>query len=117
MATTFLLLYSGGRMPEGEDETRQVMGAWEAFLGKYGEAITDAGNPFTPVAKTIRADGSVGDAAGGGPSGYTVLKADSLDAAVKIAQECPVRLGGASISIYETFDVMSMAGASLGHQH
>lgn len=45
MATTFLLLYSGGRMPEGDEETRQVMGAWEAFLGKYGEAITDAGNP------------------------------------------------------------------------
>lgn len=118
MATTFLLLYKGGRMPEGEEETRQVMGAWESWLGKYHESISDAGNPFTPAGKTISADGSVGDAPAGGPSGYTVVKADSLDEAVTIAKGCPVLLGGASITVHETFDAMSMAGAGgNGHQH
>lgn len=118
MATTFVLLYSGGRMPEGEEESRQVMAAWESWLGKYHDSIPDAGNPFTPAAKRIGPDGSVGEAPAGGPSGYTVLKTESLDEAVSIAKGCPVLLGGASITVYETFDAMSMAGAGgNGHQH
>ena len=77
---TFLLLYSGGKMPEGESETKQVMDAWGTWLGKYQGAVLDAGNPFTPVAKTISADGRVSDGPVGEPaSGYTVIKADSLD--------------------------------------
>ena len=116
MATTFVLLYSGGRMPEGEAEMKQTADAWGAWMGKYGANITDAGNPFTPVAKTIRADGSVADGAVGTPaSGYTTITADSLDQAVSIAKECPVLLGGASVSVYESFDAMAaMAG---DHSH
>lgn len=114
MANAYLLLFSGGRMPEGDEETKQVMGAWEGWMGKYGSAITDPGNPFTPSTKTIRADGSVSDG-GGTASGYVVIKTDSLDQATSIAKECPVLLGGATITVYETFDVMTMAAA--GHDH
>lgn len=118
MANTYVLLFSGGGMPEGEEETRQVMAAWETWLGKYHESIPDAGKPFTPGAKTIRADGTVSDGPAGSPhSGYTLLKTGSIDEAVKIAKECPVLLGGASITVYETFDAMSMAGASASPDH
>src|SRR5690348_5700311 len=113
--STFLLLFSGGGMPEGEEETARVMKAWESWMGKYHEAISDPGNPFSPVAKSIKADGSVSDGPAGTPaSGYTVIKTDSLDSAVAIAKECPVLLGGATISVYETFDVMAMAGGAAG---
>ena len=114
MANTYLLLFSGGRMPEGDEETRQVMDAWERWMGKYHDSIPDPGNPFTPAVKSIRADGSVSDGPTGGPhTGYTVVKADSLDGAVGIAKECPVLIGGATITVYETFDVMQAARA--GH--
>jgi hypothetical protein len=39
-------------------------------------------------------------------SGYTVVSADSLDAAADIAKGCPVLAGGASITVYESFQVM-----------
>jgi len=114
---TFLLLYSGGRMPEGEAEGKQVMGAWEAWMGKHGEAIVDGGNPFTPVAKTITEGGRVTDGPVGTPAtGYTLIKADSLDQAVEIAKGCPVLRGGAEISVYEAFDAMAAMGAQ-PHQH
>ena len=118
MATTFVLLYSGGRMPEGEAEMKATGEAWGVWLGKYGANVTDAGNPFTPAAKTIRPDGSVADGPVGTPlGGYTTITADSLDHAVTIAKECPVLLGGGSVSVYETFDAMSaMAGAG-EHTH
>jgi len=57
----FLLLYSGGSMPETPAEQAEVMQAWGAWYGKLGSALVDAGNPFTPVAKRIAKDGSVSD--------------------------------------------------------
>jgi hypothetical protein len=103
----FVLLYSGGRMPESETEQATVMKAWQGWFGGLGSALVDGGNPFTPKAKTISKDGSVRDGSVGTPaSGYTIIKADSLDAAVKIAKECPVVQGGAQLTVYETFPVM-----------
>ncbi len=103
----FVLLYSGGGMPETQAEQAQVMQAWEAWFGKIGSALVDGGNPFTPVAKTIDKNGKVTDGPVGTlATGYSIIKADSLDAAVALAKGCPVFLGGGNLSVYETFPVM-----------
>jgi len=101
----YLLLYEGGSMPESEAAQAAAMQAWEAWFAQIGGAVADAGNPFTPGSKRITADGSI--AAGtGSASGYSILEADSLDAATDLAKGCPVLAGGASVSVYETFEVM-----------
>jgi len=103
----FVLLYSGGSMPETEAEQAAVMQAWMAWFGELGSAVVDAGNPFTPVAKSIASDGSVSEGpVGSMASGYSIIMADSLDAAVQMAKRCPVLQGGAKISVFETFPVM-----------
>ena len=104
----YLLLFSGGTMPESQEEQAAVMKAWTSWFETLGGAVKDPGNPFSPgVARSIAADGSVTE---GGiaatASGYTILQADSLDAAVDMAKGCPVLQGGAQISVYETFAVM-----------
>lgn len=101
----YVLLYSGGTMPETKEEQDAVMAAWNAWFGELGGTLKDGGNPFTPAAKTIGADGSVSDG-GGSASGYSIVTADSLDEAVDKAKSCPVLQGGASITVYETFAVM-----------
>jgi hypothetical protein len=101
----YLLLYRGGSMPETEDEQARVMQAWDAWFHQLGSAVADGGNPFTPTSRAIAPDGSVGDGSAG-PSGYSILEADSLDTAVTLAKGCPVLQGGASIDVYETFNVM-----------
>lgn len=103
----YLLLYSGGHKPESEEEQAMVMKAWMNWMGELGDALKDGGNPFTPAAKTISTDGSVSDgSAVGVASGYSIIKAESLDAAVEMAKGCPVLQGGAQISVFETFAVM-----------
>ena len=103
----FLLLYSGGSMPEGQAEVAQVMQAWNTWFGELGSNLVDGGNPFTPQAKSIASDGSVSDGpVGTMASGYSIIKADSLDAAVAVARRCPVTQGGSKITVYETFPVM-----------
>jgi hypothetical protein len=103
----FLLLYTGGSMPETQAEQAKVMQAWESWFGTLGSNLVDAGNPFTQQAKSIASNGKVSDGPVGTlASGYSIIKADSLDAAVELAQRCPVTQGGAQITVYETFPVM-----------
>ena len=49
----FVLLYSGGSMPETEAEQAAAMQAWGAWYTGLGSAVVDPGNPFTPQAKSI----------------------------------------------------------------
>jgi len=102
----FLLAYHGGGMPESEEERAKVGAAWGAWFESSGGAITDPGDPVSQ-ARTIAADGSVSHGGGANPvSGYSLVEAESLDAAVEIAKRCPVLQGGASIEVAETFKAM-----------
>lgn len=102
--TNYVLIYSGGGMPESEEEQAAVMAAWGAWMGGMGDALVDGGNP-TGAATGIASDGSVGAPTVAGVSGYSIIKADSMDAAVAIAQGCPILQGNGQVSVYETFQM------------
>jgi hypothetical protein len=75
------------------------VGAW---FGELGQAIADPGNPF---AGSTSVDGNGGGSADSQLTGYSVIKADSLDAASALAKGCPVLKGGGSVDVYETIEV------------
>ena len=100
----FVLLFHGGSMPESQEEGAKVMEAWTAWFGKLGDTLVDGGNPIS-ASKAISPDGSVMDATSA-PTGYSIIKADSLDAAVETAKGCPVLAGGATLVVSETFPAM-----------
>jgi hypothetical protein len=101
----YLLLYSGGSMPESEAERAAAMQAWEAWFTELGPAVADPGNPFTPAAKTISAGPAIADTSATA-TGYSVLEADTLEQAAKLASGCPVLQGGAEITVFDTIDLM-----------
>lgn len=101
---SFLLTFHGGSMPETKEAQDQVMSAWNSWFAELGGALVDGGNPISR-AKAISADGSVMDATSA-PSGYSIISADDIDAAVALAQGCPVLAGGAVVLVSETFPVM-----------
>lgn len=104
--TEFVLVYTGGSMPESEEEGAKVMAAWGAWMGSLGDNLVSGGNPFSPQAKTINNDGSIAEGAVGTPAtGYSIVKADSLDTAVSLAKGCPHWQNGGQISVYETFQM------------
>jgi hypothetical protein len=103
---TYLLSYHGGGMAETEEEQQRALEAWTAWYGQLGGAVTDPGNPVGR-SMTVNPDGSVTE--GGGQnrvSGYTVMTADSLEAAVDMAKSNPVLQSGGTVEIGETFEVM-----------
>lgn len=103
--TNYVLLYTGGDNPTTDDEMKAVMDAWGMWYGKMGESIVDGGNPFG-VVKSVTADG-VSEGAMTTPSvtGYTIISADSLDAAVDSCKDHPHLKYGGQISVYETFQM------------
>ncbi|HYG72844.1 MAG TPA: hypothetical protein VEC15_11260 [Actinomycetota bacterium] len=101
----FVLVYSGGSVPETEEAQAKVMQAWTDWYANLGPAIKDGGNPFSPVAKTVSSDGSISDVSGTVLTGYTILTADSIDRATELAKGCPVLDDGGQVHVYETFEV------------
>ena len=102
----FLLAYHGGGMPESPEEGVKITAAWEAWFASMGRAVVDGGNPVSR-AKTVAPSGAVSDGGGANPvSGYSLIEADSLDAAVVLARNCPVLASGGTVEVAETFDAM-----------
>ena len=101
----YLLAYTGGDQPTSEEEGKAVMAAWIAWFGTLGAAVVDGGNPFGPSA-SIAPDGAVTIGGRAGLTGYSVITADSLDAAVALAKGCPQLSANGGVEVYETFDVM-----------
>jgi len=102
----YLLAYHGGGMPATEAERAKVMEQWGQWFGALGPNLVDGGNPVGQT-RVVAPSGSVSDGGGANPvSGYSVIKADSMDAAVAAAKGCPVLESGGSIEVCETFSAM-----------
>jgi hypothetical protein len=104
MANYLLAYTGGGGMAETEAEREAAMAAWGQWFGKLGSAVVDAGNPVGASA-SVGAGGSNG-AAQSGLTGYSVVTADSLDAATALVKDCPIIANGGKVDVYETISVM-----------
>lgn len=100
----YLLVYTGGDQPTSEEEGKALMDAWIGWFGTLAGAVVDPGNPVG-ASTGISPDGSIG-AATSGVTGYSIISADSLDAALGLAKGCPHLASNGSVEVYETFDVM-----------
>ena len=101
----FIFAYHGGGMPETPEEGQKVMEAWMAWYGSMGDAVTNGGAPVG-MSKTVSLSG-VEDNGGANPlSGYTVVKADTIEAACEMAKGCPlVQDGSGSVEVAEVLQM------------
>jgi len=84
----YILAYHGGKKPESPEEGAKHMAKWKAWLGGLGDAVV---NPGTPLGKSkiVSSDG-VSDGGGSNAlTGFSIVKADSMDAALEMAKGCP----------------------------
>lgn len=99
----FVFAYHGGVMPETEAEQKATMEAWGAWMGGLGKALVDMGNPIGQSA-TLGSDGAPTD--NSNPlTGYSLVEAADMDAAVEMAKGCPVLASGGTVEIGQTFEI------------
>ncbi len=86
--SNYIFAYHGGKMPENPEEGAKLMARWKAWMESLGDSLVIPGAPVGK-SKTVSAD-RVADDGGSNPlSGYSVVKADSMDAALELAKNCP----------------------------
>ena len=100
----FVFAYHGGSMPETEEESARVMQKWGAWMGAISSSLVDGGNPVGP-SKTVSASGVADDGGSNPLSGYTLVNADTIDAAVEMAKGCPIIEAGGSVEVAEAIEM------------
>ena len=101
----YVFAYHGGGLPDDDATQASAMEAWMAWFGNLGDAVVDGGAP-TGAAKTVLSDGST--STGGGPNpitGYSLINAVNLDAAVSLAKGCPVLASGGTVEVAEAIQM------------
>ena len=98
--SNYIIAYHGGKKPESPEEGAKHMAKWQAWVDGLGDAAV---NPGTPLGKSriVSADG-VSDDGGSAPmSGYSIVEADSMDAALEMAKACPFLETGGTLEVAE----------------
>ena len=96
----YIFAYHGGEKPESPEAGEAMMAKWKAWLGGLGDAVVNPGTPLG-LSRTVSASGVADD---GGPNplqGFSVVRAQSMDAALEMARNCPTLDLGGTIEVAE----------------
>jgi hypothetical protein len=102
----FMLLYRGDATPmeamPAEQATR-INEQWTAWIGKHGPALVDVGTPFGARA-SVGGDGA--DQVPAPMQGYTVVEAESLEAAKAFSDGHPFLSGAGADFAVDVFELV-----------
>ncbi len=102
----FFITYLGSPQPSSPEEGKQHMTKYMEWLASLGDAAVSPANPLKGTS-TLHADGSVTSGGTSNISGFTIIEAESLDAALLVAKACPYLDIGGSLEVSE---LMKMPG-------
>jgi hypothetical protein len=102
----FVLVYLGGNHPTDPVEANQHMDRYMEWLGSLKESVVV---PMIPLkdTTTVRSTGEVKEGGSSAMSGFTILKADSMEAALAIARSCPFLDIGGSLEVSELMQMQT----------
>lgn len=97
----YVLIYYNNGTQEGVS-AEESKAAWGAWFGSIGDKLVDAGNPFNGGGKVVEKSGT-STIKKRPATGYTIVKANSMEEAADLAAKCPVldEPDGA-VRVYET---------------
>ena len=99
----FIFAYHGGKKPESPEAGAAQMERWKSWIEDLGDAMVNPGTPLG-MSKTVSADGVTDDGGSNPLSGYSIVKANSMDDALEMAKSCPfVEMG--TIEVAEQFEM------------
>ena len=84
----YIIVYLGGDQPSTPEEGRQHFAKYQEWLTSLGDSAVSPMNPLKDTS-TVNPDGTMTDGSKTSMSGYTVIEAQSMDAALEAAKACP----------------------------
>ena len=102
----YIIAYLGGDKPSSPEEGTRHMSEYRAWLSSLGDSAVSPANPLKNTS-TVNPDGTVITGSTTTMSGYTIIEADSMEAALSIAKGCPFLDIDGSLEVSE---LMQMPG-------
>ncbi len=102
----YIITYLGGVQPSSPEEGKQHFAKYKEWLSSLGDSAVNPANPLKDT-NTVNSDGTVTTGSTTSISGFTIIKADSMEAALLIAKACPFLDIGGSLEVSE---LMQMPG-------
>ncbi len=100
-----MVIYTGGMgMGASPEEQEKIMAEWGAWYEQMGSAIVDGGSPFAE-AKHLAGNGVEDGPLGEPATGYTLISADSLEAAATACEGHPHLNHGGQVQVYTCIDM------------
>ena len=96
----YVITYLGGNQPASPEEGKQHKIKYMEWLSSLGDSAVSPMNPFKDT-HTLNPDGTASAGTSTKMSGFTIIKADSMDAAISIAKSCPFLKIGGSLEVSE----------------
>jgi hypothetical protein len=100
----YMITYLGGDRPSSPEEGEQHMSKYRAWLSSLGNSAVSPANPLKDTS-TVNSDGTVTTGSTTTMSGFTIIEADSMDAALLIAKACPFLDIGGSLEVSELMEM------------
>ena len=102
----YIISYLGGDQPSSPEEGQRHFAKYKEWLASLGDSVVSPANPFANT-NTVNPDGTVTSGSSTSMSGYSIVEADSMEAALEIAKACPFLEIGGSLEVSE---LMQMPG-------
>lgn len=96
----YLIVYLGGNPPSSPEEGQKHFTKYKEWLGALGEAVVSPANPLKST-HSISPEGNATEGSQIGMSGYTIVKAESIEAAIEISKACPFLEIGGTLEVSE----------------
>jgi len=96
----FVFVYLGGNQPSSPEEAKKHFSKYMEWMSSLGDSVVSPAIPLKDTT-TVRPDGTVREGGSSAMSGFTIIKADSMEAALSIAQACPFLDIGGSLEVSE----------------
>ena len=96
----YVIVYLGGDQPSSPEDGKQHFAKYREWLSSLGDSAVSPANPLKHTS-TVNPDGTVTTGGTTSMSGFTVIKADSMDEALLVARACPFLDVGGSLEVSE----------------
>ncbi len=100
----YVIVYLGGNPPATPEEGQRHFARYVEWLKSLGDAAVSPANPLRDT-RTVDSDGAVSDGGSSSMSGYTIVEAESIDAALAMARTCPFLEIGGRLEVSERVDM------------
>jgi hypothetical protein len=100
----FVFVYLGGNQPSDPEEASKHFSKYMDWLSSLGDTVVIPTIPLKDT-NTVSPDGTIREGGSSAMSGFSIIEAESMEAALGIARSCPFLEIDGSLEVSEMMEV------------